>query len=114
MFSIKKKVNAIALLSMSVLLVACFDGGSGGSGGVGSITSTFIDAPVDGLLVRIGGSVDETKDGGKFTCKVGDTVEFYIGTLKLGQKSCGSTIYVKDIAADGQWQKSALEPPPRD
>lgn len=105
---LKKKVNAVALLSMSVLLTACFGGSSGGSGGGGSsLNSTFIDAPVYGLTVSIDGVEQKTNESGKFSCPSGKQASFSIGGLPLNSApvDCGSVVFVDQLGAD--WEKAA-------
>src|SRR5690554_4840294 len=108
---LKKKVNAIALLSMSVLLTACFGGSSGGSGGSSgggnSLNSTFIDAPVYGLTVKIDGVEQKTNESGKFSCPSGKQADFSIGGLPLSSTpvDCGSVIFVDQLGAN--WEKAA-------
>lgn len=109
---LKKKINAVALLSMSVLLTACFGGSSGGSGGGSggggsSLNSTFIDAPVYGLTVEIDGGEQKTDASGKFSCPSGKQASFSIGGLLLNSApvDCGSVVFVDQLGAG--WEKAA-------
>ena len=82
-------------LSTSLLILAACSGGSsgGGSPGSGSISGTFKDSPVGGVYYRSDSHIGMTDDNGKYTCKSGEMVEFYLKgdddkEIHLGQVAC--------------------------
>jgi hypothetical protein len=63
-----------------------------------SITSHFIDAPVEGLSYKIDGVFGETTTGGAFPCKLLDVVSFYINrSLFIGKALCNENIFSSQL-----------------
>lgn len=91
----------ITLLAASAL-TAC-GGGSGSdtstTAKVGTeTTGTFVDAPVQGIAVYVGGKKIATTDAkGQFKYKVGDTVTFKLGEVTLGSKKDPQTVTPADL-----------------
>lgn len=77
------------------LLTSCggsSSGGDSGSQGSSQMTSTFVDAAVEGLKVRLqDGTEVLTNSQGQYTCSAGETVSFWIGDLQLGQDTVCKT-----------------------
>jgi hypothetical protein len=53
-----------------------------------------LDSPVSGLKYKANpsGQNSTTRGGGKFICKEGDTIGFYVGDVALGQTLCKKTV----------------------
>jgi hypothetical protein len=105
MLKLKKCFNALAALSVTILLTAC-SGSSGGGSGPASIGSQFIDDPVKGILVQKASGDAVTAAEGRFSCVSGETLTFLVAGLKLGSSACDSKIFVDQIGAN--WQKAAF------
>jgi len=93
MFNIKTgfSFNCLILASLNILAFT-FLSSCGGDGGdaPASITGVFLDSPVSGLQYEANpsGQTGTTRGGGKFICKEGDTIGFYVGDVALGQTLC--------------------------
>ena len=93
MFNIKTgfSFNCLILALVNILaftfLSSC---GGGGGDAPASITGVFLDSPVNGLKYEANpsGQTGTTRGGGKFICKEGDTIGFYVGDVTLGQTLC--------------------------
>ena len=71
------------------------DSGGSGSGGdsTSSVSAMFYDSAVQGLtVVKQDGSTEVTSSTGAFSCDSGETLEFKIGSLKIGEATCASII----------------------
>ncbi len=89
-----KRISLFGLLILSLFsLASCgwFDTSS--TSGETSVTGTFIDDPVEGLVYHCSsGDFHETNAAGEFTCFAGDTVTFYLGANQIGPVPASSTI----------------------
>ena len=102
MFNIKTgfSFNFLILASVNILaftfLSSC---GGGGGDAPASITGVFLDSPVNGLKYEANpsGQTDITRGGGKFICKEGDTIGFYVGDVALGQTLCKEIVTPIDL-----------------
>ncbi len=110
------RMKSLAVLVMPLALIACSKSNKGGAsnglaGGMGNIIEgQFIDAPVKGLSFVTSSSTGKTGDHGKFSCKRGESVEFKLGALSLGQAACGDKIFVQDLDSSDvnhTWEKAA-------
>ena len=81
-----KPRSGLLLLTLSIVLTACGGGGDGGGGGgvPAASTGTFVDAPVQGLMVQSGNLQDVTSDTGSFQYFPGQPTSFFVGALNLG------------------------------
>jgi hypothetical protein len=101
-------------LVLVLALASCGSSNNGGGDGSGggdastpgaSISAQFIDAPVKGLGFARSSSATSrtglTGDDGRFDCKVGEPVSFFVRDLKIGNAvPCGSKIYIDEISND--------------
>ncbi len=76
--------------AMILALAGCGGGGGGGSGSgsaapATTLVGTFIDAPVAGLEFESASGGGVTDANGNFTYQAGESVNFHIGNLQLGQ-----------------------------
>ena len=102
MFNIKTgfSFNCLILVSVNILaftfLSSC--GGGGGGDAPASITGVFFK-PVNGLEYEANpsGQTGTTRMGGKFICKEGDTIGFYVGDVALGQTLCKEIVTPIDL-----------------
>ncbi|KPJ99724.1 MAG: hypothetical protein AMJ60_04000 [Desulfobacterales bacterium SG8_35] len=104
MFNIKTgfSFNCLILASANILAFTFLNscgGGSGGGAAPGTITGIFWDSPVNGLKYKANpsGQTDTTRMGGKFVCKEGDTIGFYVGDVALGQTLCKEIVTPIDL-----------------
>lgn len=111
--------SLLAVLSMSVLLTACFGGGGGGSGSsssgggrLGSHQAQFVDAPTQGLQYYQDGESFEyrtTEANGVFYCNPGSTVTFSLRAgynADLGSVTCGAdVVFPRDLSGDSEVPK---------
>lgn len=93
----KKNVLALSVVAAlsGVVLVGCggggdsasSDNGNGGNGGAAkpTLTGTFIDSPVFGLNYSCGGYTGTTDEKGQFLFNDGDTCQFKLGSVALGE-----------------------------
>ena len=103
MFNIKTgfSFNCLILALVNILaftfLSSC--GGGGGGDAPGSITGIFLDSVVNGLKYKANpsGHTGTTQMGGKFICKEGDTIGFYVGDVALGQTLCKEIVTPIDL-----------------
>ncbi|QOY51863.1 Ig-like domain-containing protein [Candidatus Sulfurimonas baltica] len=66
--------------------------GCGEGDGSGTVTGQFIDAPVQGLSYTCSsGATGETNSNGEYTCIIGDSVTFFIGSVEIGTSSAQTT-----------------------
>jgi hypothetical protein len=81
-----KSRNGLLLLTLSIVLTACGGGGDGGGGVPSAATSTgtFIDTPVQGVMVQSGNLQGETSATGSFQYIPGQPTSFFVGALNLG------------------------------
>ena len=111
-------MRSLMVIAGAGAMVACSGGGSGSSsspgGGYGSaVSAQFIDAPVKGLAFSSPSNANGiTGDQGKFSCKLGEVVNFSLKGFKLGQAACGETIFVHDLFApvgvsNHKWEQAA-------
>jgi len=77
-----------------VFMVGCGGGGGGSSStSVSSFTGVLIDSAVAGALYKCSsGASGMTNNLGEYTCNVGDTVEFSIGGIVLGEVPVSDTV----------------------
>ena len=93
-------------ISFLVLIASCNKGGGSSATNSGAVSSTissqFIDSPVKGLNLK--GSVSgssKTVAEGRFNCKTGEEVTFYLRNLEIGSTTCGKTaVYLDDVVSD--------------
>lgn len=111
--------SLLAVLSMSVLLTACFGGGGGGSGSsgsgsgrLGSHQAQFVDAPTQGLQYYQDSESFEyrtTEENGIFYCNPGSTVTFSLRAgfgADLGSVTCGAdVVFPRDLSGDSEVPK---------
>ena len=103
MFNIKTgfSFNFLILASVNILaftfLSSCGGGGDGNA--PASIKGVFLDSPVNGLKYKANpsGQTGTTRMGGKFICKEGDTIGFYVGDVALGQTLCKKIVTPIDL-----------------
>ncbi|SMN15781.1 Zinc metalloproteinase precursor / aureolysin [uncultured Candidatus Thioglobus sp.] len=88
-----KTLQYFAIFGM-LLLSAC---GSGSGGDVK--TGQFKDSEVKGLKYKTATQNDITDTNGTFKYKAGETVEFYLGEMKLGEAQGANVLYPKHIAS---------------
>lgn len=98
-----KKINALILSTITtVLLIGC--GGGGGSSNTDTSSSilvgTFVDAPVEGLKYTTQTQSGFTNKKGNFEYKAGEKIQFFIGTVLLGEVSGQSVITPLTLAGD--------------
>lgn len=99
--------NSLLFLSALSLLMACnpkaedLSGEADSSSTIGAtITGVFVDAPVAGLGYVTNGTSSTTDSTGSFTCKLGDTVTFKVGTLTLGSAACGKAVFPMHLTGE--------------
>ena len=117
MFNIKTgfSFNCLILVSVNILaftfLSSC--GGGGGGDAPASITGVFWDSPVSGLKYEANpsGLTDTTRMSGKFICKEGDSISFYVGDVALGQTLCKEIVTPIDLVPGAIDEKDPLENP---
>ena len=102
MFNIKTgfSFNCLILASVNILALTFLSScGGGGGDAPASITGVFLDSPVNGLKYEANpsGQTDITRGGGKFICKEGDTIGFYVGDVALGQTLCKEIVTPIDL-----------------
>lgn len=91
-----KKILTTGLVTLT--LGACGGGGSSSSDGSVSVnTGVFLDSAVKGLTYKTATQSGTTDANGGFKYKDGETVEFYLGTMKLGSAVGASTLYPENI-----------------
>jgi len=116
MFNIKTgfSFNFLILASVNILaftfLSSC---GGGGGDAPASITGVFLDSPVNGLKYKANpsGQTGTTRRGGKFICKAGDTIGFYVGDVALGQTLCKEIVTPIDLVPGAIDETYPLENP---
>jgi len=60
---------------------------------IGALSGNFIDGPLGGLQFKTSSGANGTTDlNGKYTYNIGDTVEFFLGTQRLGDKVSAAAI----------------------
>lgn len=89
---IKVLFSTILYVLVGLFIVACSGGGGGGSAANTALrvsTAEFIDSAVAGLNYRYlsSGQTGVTDDQGKFPYISGDTIEFSVGNIVLGQRA---------------------------
>jgi hypothetical protein len=99
------------ILGIIVLTILASCGGGGGGGGIvnnpapSTVSGIFIDAAVQGLVYESTSHSGTTDTDGNFTCKTGETVEFYLkGTTQyvfLGDITCRSVVSPIEIVTQG-------------
>ena len=99
-------LSGVAIIALSGCGGSGGSDSSGGSDEVKTVTGVFRDANVAGLNYACSsGKKDFTTDDGEYTCNVGDTVEFSLGTYILGTVTATSGVvtpmelYPNDIEA---------------
>ena len=102
MFNIKTgfSFNCLILASVNILALTFLSScGGGGGDAPASITGVFLDSPVNGLKYEANpsGHTGTTRGGGKFICKQGDTIGFYVGDVALGQTQCKEIVTPIDL-----------------
>ena len=116
MFNIKTGFlfNCLILALVNILaftfLSSC---GGGGGDAPASITGVFLDSPVNGLKYEANpsGQSGTTRAGGKFICKEGDTIGFYVGDVALGQTLCKEIVTPIDLVPGAIDETDPLENP---
>src|SRR5690554_5224253 len=86
-------------LSLTALLVGCFDGSSSSSRSL-TETGTFVDSPVAGLNYQ--GTSSEaslTDEAGQFCYERGENLTFSIGALELGSAEGAAILTPLDITS---------------
>lgn len=85
------------LVGSTIALIGC-GGGSGSSGTTTTtVTGQFVDNYVGGLDYNCSsGRTGVTNSDGEYTCNIGDTVSFYVGSYLLGSASASSGILTPD------------------
>ena len=101
MFNIKTgfPFNCLILALVNILTFTFLSSCGGGGDAPASITGVFLDSPVNGLKyeANLSGQTDTTRMGGKFICKEGDTIGFYVGDVALGQTLCKEIVTPIDL-----------------
>jgi hypothetical protein len=89
----------ILISFFSLLFVSCGGGGDDVPPPTSAPTPTtttgiFLDSPVDGATYTANpsGLSGTTQNGGEFYCEPGDTVDFSVGDVNLGEATCQETI----------------------
>lgn len=86
-----KKINSLILSIITVFILFGCGGGGGSSSTNDILNGTFIDAPVEGLKYSTPTQSGFTDENGNFKYKVGEKIQFFIGTVLLGE-TIGQTI----------------------
>jgi len=101
MFNIKTSFsfNCLILASVNILAFTFLSSCGGGGDAPASITGIFLDSPVNGLKYKANpsGQTGTTRAGGKFICREGDTIGFYVGDVALGQTLCKEFVTPIDL-----------------
>jgi hypothetical protein len=99
MFNIKTgfSFNFLILASINILAFTFLSSCGGGGDAPISITGVFWDSPVNGLKYGANPSGLYGTTGGKFICKEGDTIGFYVGDVALGQTLCKEIVTPIDL-----------------
>jgi len=100
-----KAFMIIILISFSSLLF--FSCGGGGDDAppaptpIPTTTGVFLDSPVDGLTYAANpsGLSGTTQNGGEFECRSGDTVDFSVGDVNLGEAPCQVAVTPVDLVS---------------
>ena len=113
MFNIKTVFSFNCLiLALVNILAFTFLSSCGGDGGdaPASITGVFLDSPVSGLQYEANpsGQNGTTRGGGKFICKEGDTIGFYVGDVALGQTLCKEIVTPIDLVPGAIDEKNPI------
>jgi hypothetical protein len=88
----------ILIVSLTVFL-GCSSGGGGGGGDANvSQTGYFVDGPVEGLSYITSTQSGQTGADGSFLYMEGETVDFYVGDIWIGQAAGAGTISPFDLA----------------
>jgi hypothetical protein len=105
----KLSYSNMAFISLMALITGCLGGKSSDSSSSSSSGyAQFIDAPVEGVIVkRLASGAEVTTDtDGRFDCEPNEILSFNVGGLELGQAACNSQVFVTDFG-EGRWQKAA-------
>ncbi len=89
-------LKIILIFFISLVFIGC-GGGNDSRGNTTDINTTtlvgtFIDSPVEGLRYSTNSLSGFTNNKGEFQYKVGETVDFFIGNIKLGSAIGGEVI----------------------
>lgn len=100
------KKNPVSLISMKLLLLSFFIYGCGGSGGGSSsalqtATGVFKDSNVSGMSYVSGNQSGTTGPDGNFTYEVGQSVNFSIGGVTVGNTQGRSVVTPVDLVPGG-------------
>ena len=102
------RTNMFLIVSLSLILMGCSGGGGGGGGGgttPASLTGTFVDAAVQGLKYSSTSHNGVTDVNGNYTCRTGETVEFYLrGTTQdvfVGDITCRRVVSPIELVSNG-------------
>lgn len=91
--------NMIFILLISIFIVACGGGGGGGSSSGSSNTGIFVDDVVEGIFYKSGSVSGYTDEEGKFPFN-NETVEFFVGDIKIGEIATlpsDGYVFIQDI-----------------
>lgn len=80
---LKSFFRYIIVLFLSLLLTAC--GGGGSSSGLSNNTGVFIDDVVEGIFYKTNSTSGFTNDKGEFPYEKNQSIEFFIGDIKIGK-----------------------------
>jgi len=115
MFNIKTgfSFNCLILVSVNILAFTFLCNCGGGGDAPASITGVFLDSPVNGLIYEANpsGQTGTTRAGGKFICKEGDTIGFYVGVVALGQTPCKEFVTPIDLVPGAIDETAPLKNP---
>jgi len=93
MFLSQVRMTTLVLILLVGLFGCSSGGGDGGSPNPQTLTGRFIDSAVSGITyVTSGGTQGVTGSNGEFTYKSGETVQFYIGGILLGDVAGASLV----------------------
>ena len=94
----KRELNAMVVVGILIIssgLTACSGGGGGGEGSAAATATTstgsFVDAPIQGMVVSSGNSQSTTDINGSFQYTVGQPTTFRLGNLVIGTFVISST-----------------------
>lgn len=66
------------------------------------VNGVFLDGAVEGLTYSANGRVGTTSATGAYTCYPGETVQFSIGGISLGQANCAATLTPLNLAGSAE------------
>ncbi len=86
------------IVGSTIALIGCGGGSGSGDTTTTTVTGQFVDTYVGGLDYNCSsGRTGVTNSDGEYTCNIGDTVSFYVGSYLLGSASASSGILTPDV-----------------